>query len=357
MKAGIISLGSKSSKKTAETMKKYFDQVDEINLKNIEINFSGKKSEVLYNGEPLDEYDCIIAKGSFRYAPLLRSLTTLLKDKTYLPIEPDAFTLGHDKLLTHLKLQQHNIPMPRTYLNATVEGAKKLLERVNYPIIMKFPQGTQGKGIMFADSYASASSVLDALSALRQPFIVQEFIDTGGTDIRAIVVGDKVVASMKRKANIKEVRANIHAGGIGESIELDSYTKKIAVDAAKSIGAHICGVDLLETIKGPVVIEVNVSPGLTISELTGIDVADKIAKYLYKQTLEMKNEKKSSGTAKMMNEFEADRSKEIISTLDFRGTRILLPEVITKISGLNEIDNVEIKAEKNKITLKKFELN
>jgi len=240
VKAAIISQNSKSSQWTATAMKKYFEEVDELNLKDIEINFSGKKSEVLYKGEELKKYDCIFAKGSFRYAPLLRSVASLLKGKTYFPIEESAFTIAHDKLLTQLKLQQHNIPMPRTYLSATTEAAKKILERAHFPIIMKFPQGTQGKGIMFADSYASASSMLDALSALKQPFIIQEYIDTGSTDIRAIVVGEKVIAAMKRKGAQNEVRANIHTGGVAEPILLDSYTQKVAVDTAKAIGAEIC---------------------------------------------------------------------------------------------------------------------
>ena len=154
MKATILSLNSTSSKWTAESMRKYFSEVDEINIKEIEINFSGKNSEVLYQGQPINKYDCILAKGSFRYAPLLRSLTSLLKGQAYMPLNASSFTIGHDKLLTQLKLQQQNIPMPRTYLSATTKSAKKILERVNYPIIMKFPHGTQGKGVMFADSYA-----------------------------------------------------------------------------------------------------------------------------------------------------------------------------------------------------------
>ena len=95
---------------------------------------------------------------------------------------------------------------------------KELLTKVNYPIVMKFPEGTQGKGVMFADSISSASSMLDALGALRQPFIIQEYVETGGRDIRALVVGDKVIAAMCRQAQRDEKRANIHAGGSGEYV-------------------------------------------------------------------------------------------------------------------------------------------
>jgi ribosomal protein S6--L-glutamate ligase len=359
MKAAIISLGSVSSKWTAKAMRKYFERVDELNIKAIEINFSGKTSEVLYEGKLIAEYDCIYAKGSFRYAPLLRSLTSLLGEKCYTPIRPRAFSVVHDKLLTQLDFQLHNIPMPRTYLAATIAAAKKILEKTNYPIVMKFPQGTQGKGVMFADSYASASSMLDALSALKQPFIIQEYIETGGTDIRAIVVGDKVVAAMKRKADVKEKRANIHAGGIGEACELDAYTKKIAVDAARALKSDICGIDILETVKGPVVIEGNISPGLQgITHCTKIDVADKIAKFLHKKTLERKESDNTGKTSKIMQDLgiESGTKNDFITNLDFRGTRILLPEIVTKLSRFQADESFQISADKNEIKIKKFRI-
>ena len=209
MKAALISLGSVSSKLTAEAMRKYFNVVDELNIKKFEINLTGKTSQVLYEGKPLGDYDCIYVKGSFRYAPMLSSITTLLCDKTYLPISSKAFTVAHDKLLTQLDLGRANIPMPKTYLSSTIDAAKEILEKTNYPIIMKFPQGTQGKGVMFAESYATASSILDALGTLKQAVIIQEYIETGTSDIRVIVVGDKVAAAMKRKGSIKVGRKAI----------------------------------------------------------------------------------------------------------------------------------------------------
>ena len=216
MKAAIISLGSKSSLMTAEAMQKYFTQVDMINLKEVEVSM-GKDAGVLYQGIPLPEYDCIYIKGSFRYANLLRSITSMLDKKVaYIPLPSAAFTIVHNKLLTHLALEQHGIPMPRTYIHPSLESAKKLLKKMNYPIIMKFPEGTQGKGVLFADSYSSASSMLDALGALNQPFIIQEYVESGGSDLRVIVIGDKAVAAMRRTASSEEKRANLHAGGKAE---------------------------------------------------------------------------------------------------------------------------------------------
>ncbi|MCK5140446.1 MAG: ATP-grasp domain-containing protein, partial [Thermodesulfovibrionia bacterium] len=211
MRTAIISLGSKSTVMLAEAMEKYFTTVDMLDLRNIEVNLS-KEMEVLYEGKPIQKYDCIYVKGSHKYEQLLRAITASLYNKTYMPIKPIAFNIAHDKIYTQINIQQNKTPMPTTYLSATIPAAKNILKKVNYPIIMKFPHGTQGKGVMFADSFASASSILDALDTLKQPFLIQEYIETGGVDIRVIVVGDKVVAAMKRRAEIGEKRANIHAG-------------------------------------------------------------------------------------------------------------------------------------------------
>lgn len=362
LKAAIISLGSESSEWTGESMKKYFEEVDELDIRKIEVNISGKSAEILYDGKPLREYDCVYAKGSFRYAQLLQTLTSLLEKKCYMPISADAFTIAHDKLLTHLELQKHNIPMPKTYVSSTVQAAKKILKTINYPVMMKFPHGTGGKGVMFADSYASASSLLDALATLRQPFIIQEYIETGGTDIRAIVVGNKVVASMRRKAGAMEARANFHSGGTGEPIELDTTTKKIAVDVAKAIRADICAVDILQSARGPLVIEANISPGLQlISATTKINVADLISKFLYEKTVETFLKKKELDAAKILKGIDGKKAwgekRKLITTLSFRGNMMLLPEVIVKNAGFEADDNFEIDIEPEKVVIKKLKIN
>ena len=355
MKAAVISLRSKSSLMIVKEMEKYFKVVDDIDLKNIEVNLGSESLEVLYEGKPFDQYDCIYIKGSFRYETLLRSIATALYGKTYMPIKPGAFTVGHDKLLTQLDIQQHKIPMPTTYIAATTEAAKKILKKVNYPIVMKFPHGSHGKGVMFADSYSSAASMLDALAALRQPFIIQEYVESAGADIRAIVVGDKVVAAMKRKAEFGEKRANIHAGGTGEPCELDAHTKKLAIKAAEAIEADICAVDILESVKGPTVIEINLSPGLQgITQATKINVADKIAKFLYTRTKELSESGKKETTKDILKEIEAAPSNEIITHLDFRGNRVLLPEVVTNITKFTEKDEFSVTASEGELSVKKF---
>jgi len=356
MKAAVMSLGSKSSLWAMEAMKSYFDSVEGIDLRDVEVNLGVGKLDVLYQGKSLPQYSCIYARGSFRYSTLLRAVTRTLYRSSYMPIKAETFTLGHDKLLTHLALQHFNIPMPMTYLASSAKAAKKILNEVAYPIVLKFPHGTQGKGVMFAESYAAASSMLDALFALKQPFLIQEYIETGGVDVRAFVVGDKVVASMKRKAVKGELRANIHAGGTGEACVLDERTKRIAIDTSISIGADICAVDMLESAKGPLVIEVNLSPGLQgITKATSINVADKIAKYLFEKSEIFSARDRDEATQRIFEDLglSGEMAQQIITNLDFRAARILLPKIVTDISKFGEKDEVVLKVEKGKLVVEK----
>ena len=359
MKAALISLGSKSSEMTTEAMKKYFEQVDMLDLKKIEVRL-GKESGIFYEGKPLENYDCVYVKGSFRYANLLCSIASMLEGKVaYMPLPAKTFTTVHNKLLTHLALQQYALPMPRTYITSTVEAGKELLKKVNYPIVMKFPEGTQGKGVMFADSISSASSLLDALGALNQPFIIQEYIDTNGTDIRALVVGEKVIAAMRRKAQTEEKRANIHAGGKGEPVQLNRETINLALATAKALKADICGVDILEGPTGPLVIEANISPGLQgLGEVTGINLPDQIASFLHRKTEENINTGKKNATDKVMKELQLDGNtetpQEIITHLLFRGERILLPEWVTRMCRFTEQKEYAVRSKKGKVEIEEM---
>ena len=356
MKAAVMSLGSKSSLMIIKAMETYFDSVDNIDLRDVEVNIGSGKMNVLYEGKQLPQYSCIYARGSFRYSPLLRAITRILYRNSYMPIKPETFTIGHDKLLTHLALQHFSTPMPATYLASSTRAAKKVLNEVTYPIVLKFPHGTGGKGVMFAESFAAASSMLDALIALKQPFLIQEYIETGGVDVRAFIVGNEVIASMKRKAVRGEMRANIHAGGTGEACVLDQRTKRIAIDTAASIGADICAVDMLESPKGPLVIEANLSPGLQgITKATGINVADKIAKFLFEKSEIFSARDRDEATTKIFEDLglNGEMAQQIITNLDFRGSRILLPKIVTDIAKLNDKDEVVLKVEKGKLVIEK----
>ncbi|MFW5852687.1 MAG: ATP-grasp domain-containing protein [Nanoarchaeota archaeon] len=360
MKAAVISMGSKSSQWTVEELKKFFDEVDEIDIKDIEISI-GDDDMVLYQGKGMDLYDCVYAKGSFRYASVLRAVTQDLYKKSYMPIGPEAFTIVHDKFLTHLMLQQEGIMMPKTYLASSVQASRALLDKVKYPIILKLLQGTQGKGVLFADSHAAASSILDTLSSLNQPFIIQEYIDTGGADTRVIVCGDKVIGAMVRKAKPNEERANIHSGGKGYSVKVSDSVRKLAIKASRALHMDIGAIDILEGPKGPVVIEANLSPGLQgITEASGENIAAKIAKFLYEKTIEFKQNNEGETADKLfgdmgisLDESDLDKPQDIITNLDMRGEKIILPEIVSKISRFNEDDEYTITLEKGKVIIVK----
>lgn len=362
LKAAIISLGSTSSKWTATAMEQYFEKVDLLNIKQIEITLGDedKKTQVLYQGEPLEQYDCVYVKGSHNYAQVASAVTAYLSRTAYMPITSDAFFIAHDKLLTHIALQRARIPSPKTYVSATPLAAKGVLKNINYPIIMKFPHGTHGKGVMFAESFAAASSILDALVSLRQAFIIQEFVDTGGVDIRVIVAGGKVIAAMKRLAAGDEKRANVHAGATVQAFVPDRKIQKIAIDTAKALNCDICGVDLLEGPKGPLVIEANISPGLQgITRATGEDVAQMVAKALYEKTIEYKENKlvesKVSAQSLIEDSDEASQNQvqHIFMNVEFRGNRILLPEIISKMAKFEEDEEITFDVKKKHITMHK----
>lgn len=361
MKAAIISIGSDSSSMLKDSLEKYFDHVDHLNLKRMNVILSGKNLQILHKNEPMDAYDCVYARGSFRYAVLLRAITTAISaiwPHCYMPIAPQAYSIAHDKILTHIELQKHGIPQPKTYLSSK-DNAKDILKKINYPIIMKLPHGTQGKGVMYAESFAAAASLLDTLTALNQPFLIQEYIETGGTDIRAIVVADKIVASMRRIASVREKRSNLHAGGKGEACILDYKTAKMAVAAAACFNTSICGVDILEGRDGPVVIELNISPGLKgITSATKIDVADEIARFLAQATQKVLREKQRRETSRLFKEMDmpkrSESFSEFVTSLDFRGERILLPEFVSSTAGFKRETEYAIKVKKGKVIIEPF---
>jgi ribosomal protein S6--L-glutamate ligase len=354
MSIAVISLGSISSQWLGKELQKFFTKVDMLDIRHIEVNLGEKQGGLFFKGEVMEQYDCVYAKGSYRYSNLLTSIATVLPKQTITPMTAQSFTIANDKLLTHLALQAQNIPMPKTYVAATTDSAKEILEKINYPIVMKFPQGTHGKGVMFADSFPSASSMLDALTALRQAFLIQEFVETGGIDIRAIVVGDKVVASMARKAAENELRSNVHAGGSAESYQLDFEASRVAVNSAHAVGAKICGVDLLIGPKGPVVMEVNSSPGLQgITKATGINIAEIIARYLAEETQKRKEHAHKKNADDIMKDINTPKNT-IVTSLSVRAKRLLLPPVVTDISQLSEEDEVTIEVKKNEIIIKKL---
>lgn len=355
MDLAIISLGGPGAKMIATEAAQFFDNVDLIDIKKIEVHVGEKGLEVLYDQKPLKDYHCIYARGSFKYALLQRAITESLHNKSYMPLQPHSFNVGHDKFLTSIFLKKNNVPTPGTYLALTTSSAKALLEEVNYPLIMKIPSGTHGKGVMFADTKSSAKTILDTLEVFKQPFLIQEYIETGknkAEDIRVIVAGNKVLAAMKRKSSKEELRANIHMGGSGEKVNLSYEQEQIAIKAAKATGADLCGVDLLSSGKKTYVLEVNLSPGMKgITKATGKNVAADVAKFLYEQTDEFFAMKKEADVKGLIDSLDAEK-KEILTNIQIKANRIILPEVITKVSGFIPEEEVSVNAVDGKVIIK-----
>lgn len=353
LKAAIISLGSVSSQWISNELKKYFDKVDFLQLRKFEVTIDHKESQIFYDGEELGDYDCVYVRGSGKYAQLLRCISSILeqKERIYLPLKSSVFTIAHDKLLTNLYLQKAGVPMPCTYLVSNLETGKHMLKRIKYPIVLKFPEGTHGKGVMFAESYASASALVDAFTALKQPFLIQEFIDNDGSDYRAIVVGDEVVASMKRIAAKGENRSNVHAGGSCVPFDLPAKFKHSAIAAARAVNADIIAVDLMESGHGPVVLEVNSSPGLQgITAATGINVADKIAKFLAVKTINLKKiDSKLLPNLKISNQ-----SKHLSVNIKIRNGKIILPEFLTNATSFREDEELIFEVKKGKLIIERI---
>jgi ribosomal protein S6--L-glutamate ligase len=192
---------------------------------------------------------------------------------------------SRNKLLTMQHLAQNNIPIPKTIYSKNRSTLEKELDVLSSDkFIIKFLEGTHGLGVMLAESKKSAISIIDSMQSLNTPVLIQEFIaEAKGEDIRAYVVGEKVVAAMKRSSNGMDFRSNVHRGGSATAIKLTQEEHDIAISCAQSLGLHVAGIDLIRSNKGPLVIEANSSAGLEgIEGATKINIAEEIIKYLEK---------------------------------------------------------------------------
>lgn len=353
LKFGLISLGSLSSKMILDEAAKLFDKADLIDLTKIEFKVD-KKTTVLYNGEPLKDYDCLYMRGSFRYANLLYGLSEFYKDKCFLPIEANAHIIAHNKFMTHLLFSQDkNLKMPGTYYAAKISETKEFLKTLNYPIILKFPSGTHGKGVIFTESASSAISMVDALDVFKQPVLIQDYINIK-SDIRVIVAGNKIIGSMRRISKQGDIRANAHQGGSAEPFIVTSEIKIMSLEAAKKIKANICAIDIIESDYGPLILEVNTSPGLQkITEVTKKNIAQEIAKYLFEETTKLRSQKDKLKTKDMMGQIGIEEigTRDFQAELLIKNNKIIVPEFAYKMSEFKEGEDVIYKISKNKIEI------
>lgn len=240
---------------------------------------------IIYKGEKLENIDAIIprigASVTFYGTAVVRQFELM---GTFAAVQSQAIVRSRDKLRSLQILSKAGLGMPKTaFTNFSKGGEKTLIERVGgAPLIIKLLEGTQGLGVVLAETKKAAQSVIEAFHGLKARIIVQEFIkEAKGADIRAFVVNGKVVGAMKRQGAEGEFRSNLHRGGKATVIRLSKQERLAALGAAKALGLDIAGVDMLQSDRGPLILEVNSSPGLEgIEKATGIDIAGEIVKYI-----------------------------------------------------------------------------
>lgn len=246
----------------------------------------GKQSRILVRSTALPHYDAVLPRIGASITEYGLAVVRHFEIQKILTINSSqAIAESRNKMRCLQTLTGAGLLVPATVLSRTTRGLRQAVEAVKgLPVVLKILQGTQGVGVMLVHTPISLGSVLDTLRTLDQDVIIQQFIVEGaGRDFRAFVVGNKVVATMMRTAPQGEFRSNIHRGGEGNCVNLPPHYEKAAIRAAKVLGLEIAGVDLMESNQGPMVIEVNSSPGFEgIEKATGINVASAIIKHVKK---------------------------------------------------------------------------
>lgn len=249
------------------------------------MNIAARRPTIVYDGEPLAPLDAIIprvsASSTFYGTAVVRQLEMM---GVYTPSSSQAIARSRDKLRCLQILSRKGVAMPVTAFGHSTQDVRGLIAAVGgAPLIVKLLEGTQGIGVVLCETQKAAESVIEAFRNLDANILVQEFIqEAAGEDLRCFVVGGKVVAAMKRTAAPGEFRSNLHRGGHGERVKLTPEERAMAVQAAKAMRLGIAGVDIIRSNHGPLVIEVNSSPGLGIEQATGIDVAGRLIEFVAK---------------------------------------------------------------------------
>lgn len=263
-------------------------EVDIIDTLHCYMDITSSHPTVRYKGEALPKYDAVIprigASITFYGTAVVRQFEMM---GTYSINESVAISRSRDKLRSLQLLSRKGIGLPRTGFAHRPDNVDDLIKNVGgAPLVIKLLEGTQGIGVVLAESKKTAESIIEAFMGLNANILVQEYIrEAGGADIRCLVVGGKVIAAMKRQAAEGEFRSNLHRGGSAEIVRLSAAERHTAIEAAKAMGLNMCGVDILRSNNGPLVMEVNSSPGLEgIETATGKDVAAMVYQFLERTT-------------------------------------------------------------------------
>ena len=277
-----------STFRLSEEARKLRIDVEVINHLSCKLIIEKGHPQVVHGDLELNNVDAIIprigASSTFYGAAVIRQFEM---QKVYTSVSSDGLLRARDKLRSLQILSKSGINLPKTAFTNYSNDSKNLIKAIGgTPLVIKLLEGTQGLGVVLAETKKAAESVIEAFNKIKARVIVQEFItESAGRDMRAIVVGGKVVAAMTRIAPEGEFRSNIHRGSRGESIILNSDQEEAAVRAAAAMGLDTAGVDMLFSERGPLIMEVNASPGLEgIEKATGVNVAEAIISYVKKQS-------------------------------------------------------------------------
>lgn len=301
MKIAILSRNRRlySTQRLVEAATKRGHEVRVINHLRCYMNIASFKPSIHYNGSMLPQFDAIIprigASVTFYGTAVVRQFEMM---GTFSLNESVAISRSRDKLRSLQLLSRKGIGLPVTGFANSPDDSEDLLALVGgAPVILKLLEGTQGKGVVLAETRKAAESVVEAFRGLNADFLLQEFIkEAGGADIRCFVIGEKVVASMMRQAQEGEFRSNLHRGGTSRLIKITPEERSTAVRSARIMGLNVAGVDILRSNHGPVVMEVNSSPGLEgIERSTGRDVAGMMIEYIEKHAKAGKTRTKGVG--------------------------------------------------------------
>jgi ribosomal protein S6--L-glutamate ligase len=288
MKIAILSNGTAnySTKRLKEEAIKRGHEVDIIPYKHCHATIEQNNPVVRYKGEILTGYDAIIpriASSMTRYGSAI--VRQFEMQGVFTTASSIAINRSRDKLRSIQLMARAGVGIPKTVFTRNLTDIEDLIDDMGgFPVIIKLARGTHGNGVVLAETKKAAKSVMQAFYVMDDDgtnILLQEFVkESAGTDIRAFVVGGKVVASMMRQSLDDDFRSNLHQGGEGVVVKLDEEEKKTVQKAAKAMGLSICGVDIMRSDRGPLVLEVNSSPGFGIEHVTGRNVAEKIIEHV-----------------------------------------------------------------------------
>lgn len=288
MKIAILSRNARlySTRRLVEVGQARGHEMRVIDALKCYMDVTSKRPAMFYKGQPLEDYDAVVPRIG---ASITHYGTAVLRQFEMMGVYPinESVAIGRarDKLRSLQLLSRKGVGLPITGFAHEVGNTADLIRLVGgAPLVVKLTEGSQGRGVVLAETLKAAESVIDAFHELDANFLVQEFVqEAAGSDIRCFVIGDKVVAAMQRTAKEGEFRSNLHRGGSAHPVKLNKDERATAIKAAKIIGLNMAGVDILRSSRGPLVMEVNSSPGLEgIERATGKDVSSMIIEFIEK---------------------------------------------------------------------------